>query len=222
MEKISYISPKIGVEAFTCPICNIISQQIWSYQRFYKVHDSYTKEISFVNIGCTDYVEISISTCKCCGNPHIWIGDKMVQPSDSNVSLPNDDMPEKVKEIYNEARDVFPASPKASAALLRLALQYLCIELGEKGRNINTDIGEMVKKGLPVEVQQALDIVRVVGNNAVHPGELDLNDDKEVARTLFNIVNFIVDNRIVQPKKIKEFYNSLPKGALDGIKNRDK
>ncbi|WP_198607732.1 hypothetical protein [Clostridium perfringens] len=55
----------------------------------------------------------------------------------------------------------------------------------------------------------------------VHPGELDLDDNKEVARTLFDIINLIVDNRIVQPKKIEEFYNSLPENALVGIEKRD-
>jgi hypothetical protein len=42
------------------------------------------------------------------------------------------------------------------------------------------DIGELVKAGLPLEIQQSLDIVRVVGNNQVHPGILDVRDDPEM------------------------------------------
>ncbi|HAT4130489.1 TPA: DUF4145 domain-containing protein [Clostridium perfringens] len=145
----------------------------------------------------------------------------MVQPADSDIPVANEEMPNKVKKIYNEAREVFPISAKASAALLRLAVQYLCVELGGKGEKINDDIANLVKKDLPIQIQQALDIVRVVGNNAVHPGELNLDDNKEVARSLFDIINFIVENRIVQPKKIKELYNLLPKNALNGIEERD-
>ncbi|EHK2440919.1 DUF4145 domain-containing protein [Clostridium perfringens] len=218
----SYIEPKLNKIRFTCPYCNAIAQQTWDEVIFNSGvdGDSYMHDGPRV-MGARE-LKVTISTCQSCYNPHVWIEENMVIPKVANVPLANSEMPKKVKDIYNEARDVFPVSAKASAALLRLALQYLCIELGEKGKNINTDIGEMVKKGLPVEVQQALDIVRVVGNNAVHPGALNLNDNKEIAIMLFNIVNFIVDNRIVQPKKIEEFYNSLPKGALDGIKSRDK
>lgn len=39
--------------------------------------------------------------------------------------MPNDDMPKCVKEVYMEAREVFVYSKRASAALLRLALQLL-------------------------------------------------------------------------------------------------
>lgn len=216
-----YIAPKLGQNRFTCPNCNTIAQQIWAVCTFTNSGGSFSITSPLLSVTSDESVKISVSTCQSCYRPHIWIEDKMVQPIDSNVPSANEDMPDNVKKIYNEAREVFPISAKAAAALLRLALQYLCIELGGKGKNINSDIAELVKQGLPVQIQQALDIVRVVGNNAVHPGELDLDDNKEVARTLFDIINLIVDNRIVQPKKIEEFYNSLPENALVGIEKRD-
>ncbi|WP_424033423.1 DUF4145 domain-containing protein [Methylocella sp.] len=49
-------------------------------------------------------------------------------------------------------------------------MQKLCVELGEKGKNIDDDIANLVKKGLSPELQQALDILRVIGNEAVHHG----------------------------------------------------
>src|SRR5258708_22812888 len=90
------------------------------------------------------------------------------------------DMPEDVADDYNEARAIFVSSPRSSAALLRLALQKLCKHLGEPGKDLNTDIGALVAKGLPTQIQQALDVIRVIGNNAVHPGQIDIREEKEL------------------------------------------
>jgi hypothetical protein len=95
--------------------------------------------------------------------------------------------------------------------------------LGEEGKNINKDIASLVSKGLPAQVQQALDIVRVVGNNAVHPGQIDLQDDIGIANNLFGLVNLIADVMITQPKHIEEMYKTIiPDSQREAIDNRDK
>jgi hypothetical protein len=94
--------------------------------------------------------------------------------------------------------------------------------LGEDGKNINNDIKSLVAKGLPNKVQEALDSVRVIGNDAVHPGTLDLNDNREIAAKLFKLVNFIATKMISEPKEIDELYSSLPADKLKGIEDRDK
>jgi len=93
--------------------------------------------------------------------------------------------------------------------------------VGQSGKNINDDIKALVAQGLPVRVQQALDVCRVVGNNAVHPGEMDLNDTSEVAQTLFRLANIIVEEMITKPKEIETIYNALPEGARSAIAKRD-
>ena len=60
--------------------------------------------------------------------------------------------------------------------------------LGEKGKKIDDDIASLVRKGLEPDIQQALDVVRVTGNNAVHPGQIILEDDKATAVALFELV----------------------------------
>lgn len=94
-------------------------------------------------------------------------------------------------------------------------------ELGHADKSINDAIGALVKEGLPIEVQQALDISRVVGNHAVHAGEIDLNESPDIAYTLFEMVNFIVEDRISRPKKIADLFDSLPEGAREAISKRD-
>jgi len=138
----------------------------------------------------------------------------------ASIPLSSPDMPEEVTNDYNEARAIFGNSPRSSAALLRLAIQKLCKNLGEPGENLNDDIGALVAKGLSIQIQQALDIIRVIGNNAVHPGEIDLHEEKETVLKLFEIINFIVNQMITQPQEIARIYNKLPEGPKKAIEQR--
>ncbi len=95
------------------------------------------------------------------------------------------------------------------------------VELGEKGKNINDDIASLVKKGMPPFVQQSLDFCRVVGNNAVHPLEISLDETPETAMALFDTLNIIVESQIAVKKRIAEQYAMLPDGARAAIEKRD-
>ena len=105
--------------------------------------------------------------------------------------------------------------------MVRLALQQLLPELGATSDNLNTAVGQLVEKGLPRKIQQAMDAVRVIGNNAVHPGQIDFQDTPEVALALFDLVNLVVESMITQPRAVEELYGRLPQGALDQIEKRD-
>ena len=129
-------------------------------------------------------------------------------------------MSEDVQRYYCEAASIAQKSPRAAAGLLRLAIQLLCKELGGEGKNINEDIKLLVQKGLPSTVQQSLDIVRVTGNNAVHPGQID-TDDATMVGSLFSLLNVIVEYMVSLPNRVGTLYNALPKGALEQIQKRD-
>jgi hypothetical protein len=164
---------------------------------------------------------INFCICEHCKSWSYWYKERMIVPCEAPVSPAHVDMPEECLSDYNEARSIVALSPRGSAALIRLALQKLMTVLGEKGKNINDDIGSLVQKGLPIQVQQALDYCRVVGNNAVHPGEIELNDTPEIAHHLFAMINFIVEDRIARPKQIESLYSLLPEGAKEAIEKRD-
>lgn len=146
----------------------------------------------------------------------------MIYPFSSEAPLPAEDMPQDVKADITEARNIVSLSPRASAALLRLGLQKLMVNLGEKGENLNDDIASLVKKGLPQKIQRALDGIRVIGNNAIHPGQIDLRDDKQTAITLFELLNTIVEVMITQPEEIDEIYRKLPDSTREAIQKRNK
>lgn len=145
----------------------------------------------------------------------------MLYPETGPAPLPNSEMPPGVRTLYEEAASIQSRSPRGAAALLRLGIQLLCKELGEPGNNINEDIASLVSKGLPEIVQQSLDIVRVTGNDAVHPGQID-TDDPTIVGQLFDLTNIILEYMVALPKKVSGIYQALPAGKLKGIADRDK
>ena len=146
----------------------------------------------------------------------------MLYPDSVGVESPNEDLDDSIVADYNEAVSILHKSPRGAAALLRLALQKLCKQLGEPGKDINADIGNLVSKGLSPTIQQALDALRVIGNEAVHPGELNLKDDLATATALFHLLNKIAETMITEPRQIQEIYDKIPTSKKKGIENRDK
>ncbi len=129
---------------------------------------------------------------------------------------------------HGSAREVFEWSEMCevllpvSSILLRLAVERLCNELGETGA-IDKMIGSLVQKGLPTIVQKVLDAVRVIGNKAVHPGQIAFDvDDRATAETLMKLLNIITERLITEPKEIDGIFDALPQSVKDSIEKRDK
>lgn len=206
----NYIVPQKTKSSFTCPHCNTVSYMEYGEHHFQR---DFVRNV-FVN-------NLTIARCTNCGKKIIWIDDEYIYPQKQAVE-PNEDMPSSVKSLFEEAGNIYTLSPRAACALLRLAIDRLCNELGENDRDINKNIGELVSKGLPLKIQQALDVVRVVGNKAVHPGTIAFDvDDEQTAIMLMNLINMIVEYMISQPKQINEMFNHLPDSVKKSISKRD-
>lgn len=215
-----YLEPEFKKDAFHCPFCEVYAHQKWRYcLLLYNSSPTAHQEHMYDQLRVHGW---STSTCSHCGKISFWHDEKLIYPKSSIAPLPNEDMPDEVMIDYLEARNIVNDSPRGACALLRLALQKLMPHLGEKGKNLNEDIGNLVSKGISVEIQKALDSVRVIGNDAVHPGELDLKDDDSSAITLFHLINYIIETQISSKKKIDQIYSYLPKNKVKGIENRDK
>jgi hypothetical protein len=163
----------------------------------------------------------SVSRCFNCKAFAIWVHNNLAWPTAVTSIEPNADLPPSIALDFREAAKIVDLSPRGASAMLRLAVQKLCKHLGGGGENINSDIKALVSAGLDRRIQQALDIVRVVGNNAVHPGQIDLRDDKGTAQQLFRLINLIADKMISEPKHVAEMYESLPESARSAIEKRD-
>ncbi|WP_228102245.1 DUF4145 domain-containing protein [Pseudomonas protegens] len=164
---------------------------------------------------------LNTSHCFNCYGVSLWHYDKLIHPVVGNVVPANPDMPSDIKRDYDEASSILNQSPRGAAALLRLAIQKLCKELGQPGKNINDDIKSLVSSGLSSMVQQALDTVRVIGNSAVHPGQIDIKDDRQTAESLFRLINLIVEKMVSEPKHVQAMYDALPGNLVQAIKDRD-
>lgn len=204
-----FILPELNLKAFNCPCCNAYAQQSWLVAGGQISH------------GFKTFKDVFFAECNHCHKQSIWVKGKLIYPKSIPVSPPNSDLPEDIKADYTEASLIFADSPRGAAALLRLCIQKLCKHLGEPGEHINKDIASLVTKGLSPKIQKSLDVVRVIGNEAVHLGSIDLNDQPDIAIKLFDLVNIIAETMISHPKMIDAIYEELPEQKLNQINKRD-
>jgi hypothetical protein len=167
------------------------------------------------------------TVCNRCRVPAIWMKADdlsewvMIYPANSPGIAPHADMPAHVAAIYEEARDVAQRSPRSAAGLLRLALQMLIDDLVPGTGSLDSKIGKLVAQGLDSRAHKAMDIVRVIGNNAVHPGQISLDDTPELVPSLFRLVNLVVEEMIARPKHLDQLFQLLPQQAREGIERRN-
>lgn len=216
MEQKNYVFPVFNASSFNCLFCNAYANQYWIVPHLRIRVDPGNSMLDL------DATKFRMSYCNHCKNLTIWVDEEIVYPANLPFVGPHHYMPDELRRDFEEARNIGSQSPRSACALLRLIIQKLCIILGEKGDNLNNDIGSLVKKGLPVKLQQSLDLVRVIGNNAIHPGLINIDDNLDVVKILFELINIIVDVMIYQPKLIEETYSKIiPPSQLDSIKKRD-
>ncbi|OCL82667.1 hypothetical protein AAW30_01491 [Arcobacter porcinus] len=238
-----------GNKKFICPFCKTMAQQEWKEVKLLgKIFNNLSNNIYFdYRRNILDYEQEAIhrflahskiiieknlnyilpdnfamSQCQSCNNFALWVNKEIVYPKKILIDAPNSDMNQDIQNLYNEAALILTDSPKGAAALLRLALQKLLWQIGETERNIDKNIKNLVAKGLNPKIQKALDFVRVVGNEAVHPGEINLDDNKEIAISLFKILNLIANDMITIPKEMDDLYeNIIPEEKKQQINARD-
>lgn len=214
----NYTAPVYRSDSFTCPRCGAFSAMKWNH----------------LLLTPNEFSPVSLSVCHGCKQPSVWLGedksnsatktlgtllnpkDKLIYPDACIAPMAEADMPDSIKVDFEEARQVYKYSPRASAALLRLCVQKLCQELLGKKGDIHKQIGELVEKGLPSRVLKAFDTIRIFGNESVHPGTLNLNDTPEVALSLFTLLNIATRHCITEEKELDSIRALTPE-----VKRRD-
>lgn len=222
--------PQFEKDTFRCPHCNVFAKQEWS-----KLNAPHIG----INTGGSERLQpllrqpeyhfhevkgLKVSVCHNCENIAVWIDEGIIFPIRGGP-IPNSDMPDSVKEIYNEARNVKNISGKSAAALLRLALEKLLKErdIGDENDSLGTRIDELVaEEDISQQTEKMLDIVRNVGNDAVHPGKIYLGDTEKAAEKLFYLINRITEELITVPRETEEMFDDIPENKKKGIRQRKK
>lgn len=191
MEK--YTAPKYLSDAFNCPYCNVYAHQKW-YFNLKGYNNQYGSNLD----------GLSFNVCEKCGKYVLWINESIIYPFESNVPLPLQEMPDNVKEYYNEARNIFNMSYRGALVLLRIALQELMKELGYESKYLHKNINKILNDDdIEEQVKDAVNIIRNYGNDSAHP-DIEIHGDKDTTIFLFNLMNYIVEDRIIRPSKMEK------------------
>ncbi|MDQ0894440.1 DUF4145 domain-containing protein [Agromyces ramosus] len=225
--------PRAGRSILTCPRCGVPAQQVWAtlWQNradnvgWVQLHDEPESERSWNGLLIGGVVWQS-AHCQACDRRSIWRGDSIAYPITSGGPAPHRMMPADVRELYDEASEVFGLSRKAGAALIRAALEKLIRQLDDGGTEKDRlhDRIARLKGRVSAPLGQLLDVVRYLGNESLHGvGEdelvyLYLHDDTSgVGEMLFDAVNDLVDELIARPAAIDGAWKRLPEGVRDSI-----
>jgi hypothetical protein len=123
----------------------------------------------------------------------------MIYPRGGEAPPPHEEMPPQIRELYEEARGVLPASPRASVALLRVALEGLLEEAGYRQGRLADRLQKAYEDGkLSARTYKAAETLRYAGNAA--QGE----EDRKMAYRLFVFINDITEELIAKPRLDEE------------------
>lgn len=109
-----YIPSTRDEKAFNCPLCGIYAEQEW------KPADYVGHTRALGGVGEYNLRGLSFAFCTYCKKYTLWFENKMIFPLINGAPLPHPDLPDDIKEIYEEARSVVSLSPKSAAAQLEL------------------------------------------------------------------------------------------------------
>lgn len=217
--------PTHGSPRFVCPHCHALAQQDWPLS--VKVLPDHDGEFE-------SWDEVDRSTCFACRRHTIWRARyarhgkrwEILYPRLAMGEPPNGSMPDHLRDLYEEARQVAPVSPRAASALLRLVAENIIKDAAsaDSRTNLYRAIGDLASQGVLNRLnQQVADYVRLTGNDAVHViGELQDDDTEDQARTLFRFVNLLAKQLIEEPQEVQALYESLPEEKRAAIAKRDR
>ncbi|MEZ6186143.1 MAG: DUF4145 domain-containing protein [Planctomycetota bacterium] len=151
---------------------------------------------------------------------------ELLWPLKLDAPEPHEDLKGAALEIFEEARRVLPHSTRATAALLRLALDHflhdqLDCKPNSPTSTIDQKIAELKVKGVHEDVIRTADLIRLYGNDAVHPSEIKFDEDPSIADELFSAINLFVDETVGRQKRLERHRALIPEDKRKVAEERD-
>ena len=157
--------PSIHETAFDCPHCGAFAEQSWYSVGVNHYHirdripispDQYTLEDKEINrpilsniiegyptldssaytLSSLNAFHTFVSSCSNCKRISLWHRDNLVYPHHSPAPLANADLPDHIREDYDEASNILNLSPRGAAALLRLLFRRFAKNSGKRERTL--------------------------------------------------------------------------------------
>jgi hypothetical protein len=177
-------------------------------------------------------LNLHVSRCYNCKGFTVWVRDRLVFPIKGNEPLDiieadfrqveedvqelEDNVPEsdehvqasveeveEASEDFEEAAAILNKSPRGAAALIRICIQNMMPLMKETGKNLDENISSLVRKGLEVEIQQAMDVLQVIRRNPGQDSDVDLRDETAIATRMLESLNEILERRMLKNREEK-------------------
>jgi hypothetical protein len=135
-------------------------------------------------------VNLHVSHCQTCNGFTLWVGGRPVFPINvDKVSAP------LVEEDFEEAAAILTKSPRGAVALMRVCIQKVLPLLKHNGSGPSEYNTEVMRKGLEVEIQEAMEVLQVLRSDPLQLTNFDSQEDKEVAFRFINSLKAILERR---------------------------
>jgi hypothetical protein len=118
-----------------------------------------------------------------------------VQERDEHVQTNAEDVE---SEDFEEAAAILNKFPRGAAALTRICIQKMMPLVKGNAKNLDENFSSLVRKGLEVEIQQAMDVLQVVRKSPLQPSEVDLKEENETAKKVLNSLRDILERRMLK------------------------
>ena len=135
---------------------------------------------------------LHLSSCHSCNGFALWVGGRLVFPWNVEKT------PELVEEDLEEAAAILNQSHRGATALMRVCIQKLVPLLKQDGSYLNDYMSSLVRKGLEVEIQQAMEVLQVLRSDPVQLTNFDSQEDKEMAVRFFDSLKAVLERRMLQ------------------------
>lgn len=194
-----------------CPHCGNTSVQTRLFEQHYRERSYWGPEAEEE----THDALYTVTRCATCSRLLVYsdcedfteqtqLGD-LVFPKQAALSR---DVPENVRNIYQEAQRVKQTSPIAFAVLCRRVLEEVCRAKGIDRPNLSAALAELAKQGvIPRVLSDASSLIRLIGNAGAHASDLKITVPHVWA--IDNFVMAIIEYLFLAPARLDHFRRSL-------------